>query len=38
MKNTNPTPKSITHKKPTYMSASFKNARPPSSNRYKPPV
>ena len=38
IKNTKPTPRSITHKKPIKISASFKNDNPPINNKYKPPV
>lgn len=38
IKKTNPTPKSITHKKPINKSESFNNANIPTSIRYIPPV
>jgi len=37
IKKTKPTPKSITQRKPVYISASFRNNRKPKDSRYKPP-
>ena len=38
IKNTKPTPRSITHKNPIYMSASLMRLNNPMKMRYKPPV
>jgi hypothetical protein len=38
IKKTKPTPKSITHKNPIYMSASLIKARVPTNIKYKNPV
>ena len=38
IKNTKPTPKSITHKKPINKSESFNKAKQPTKIKYIPPV
>ena len=38
IKKTNPTPRSITHKNPIYISESFKKPRKPRKTKYKPPI
>ena len=38
IKNTKPTPKSITHKNPIYISASFIKDKIPINIKYIPPV
>jgi len=38
IKNTKPTPRSITHKNPINISESFRNAKTPTSIKYIPPV
>ena len=38
IKKTKPTPKSITHKNPMYISASFIRAKVPISIKYRKPV
>ena len=38
MKKTKPTPRSITHKNPIYISESFNNKYRPAKRRYRPAV
>jgi hypothetical protein len=38
IKKIKPTPKSITHKNPIYISESFKKPKKPKKTKYKPPI